>query len=44
MDKKKYFYLGLALYLFTAFWNIGIIALDDYSDIVSQIIPAQKHT
>lgn len=34
--------LGLALYWATAFFNIGIIALDDYAFGIAKIIPAQR--
>lgn len=34
--------MGLCLVLATALSNLGIIALDDYDFVISQIIPAQK--
>lgn len=35
---------GALLYLFTAVSNIGIIALDDYNDIMARFLPAQQHS
>ncbi len=35
---------GALLYLITAITNPGIIAIDDYGDVISKIIPAQAHS
>lgn len=35
---------GALLYLFTAITNPGIIAADDYGDVISRILPAQAHS
>jgi hypothetical protein len=35
---------GALLYLFTAITNPGIIAADDYRDVISRVLPAQAHT
>lgn len=35
---------GALLYLLTAITNPGIIAVDDYGDVISRILPAQAHT
>jgi hypothetical protein len=35
---------GALLYLFTAITNPGIIAADDYGDVISHVIPAQAHS
>ncbi|HEY4100964.1 MAG TPA: hypothetical protein VGM20_08825 [Gemmatimonadales bacterium] len=45
-DRRRFLILllsigGLVLYVSTACVNIGIVALDDYHEIVAQIIPAQ---
>ena len=36
--------LGSLLYAFTAYHNIGFVALDDYTSLVTWIIPYQHHT
>lgn len=33
--------LALVLFALTGFWNIGIIALDDYAQIIAWMVPAQ---
>ena len=35
---------GALLYLLTAITNPGIIAADDYGDVISRVIPAQAHS
>ena len=35
---------GALLYLFTAITTPGIIAIDDYADVMSRILPAQAHS
>ncbi len=35
---------GALLYLLTALTNPGIIAIDDYGDVISKIVPAQSHS
>ena len=35
---------GALLYLITAITNPGIIAADDYGDVISRILPAQAHS
>ena len=35
---------GALLYLFTAITTPGIIAIDDYADVMSRILPAQDHS
>lgn len=39
---RIFFFLGFVLFLVTAFYNVGIIALDDYAFVVAQVIPAQR--
>lgn len=39
---RLFFFLGFTLFLVTAFYNVGIIALDDYAFVVAQVIPAQN--
>jgi len=39
-----WFWLGLPVILATALGNIGIIALDDYTSLISTVIPVQNHT
>jgi hypothetical protein len=36
------FWLGLFVVVLTGLINIGIIAIDDYADVVSKIVPAQE--
>ncbi len=47
MDRQDTFrwiaFAGLALYLFTALTNVGIVAIDDYT-IMAQVFPAQVHS
>lgn len=38
---RLFFLGGFALFLVTAFYNVGIIALDDYAFIIAQVVPAQ---
>lgn len=40
---RLFFWLGLLLTLSAAFFNQGIIALDDYSEGIARFIPAQNH-
>ena len=35
---------GALLYLLTAISNPGIIAIDDYGDVISRVLPAQSHS
>lgn len=43
-QQLRWVWAGLILVSVTAFYNVGIIALDDYSDVVSRIIPAGHHS
>lgn len=40
--QRVLFWAGLVAIVLTGLINVGIIAMDDYSDVVSKIIPAQE--